>query len=294
MSVPTRRQSGFTLVELLVVIGIIALLLAVLMPALGKARDHANAIKCLSNMRQIGQAYLMHATDHRNHVPTAGLIHAPYNGTPAGLRDQGKIKFIYYNEGSIERPMPMPAALATYLGQKFNASSAQELYREMQTGACQELFVCPTQGLENIPEGYMLCDTSGWNGPLFKSSYIFNEEPLGFLDIPPTYQRGRGNLNRMKQTSDTMMLMEGKVRDGFPWLVIYALKNNTVLEDAFYGNAAGHRSNFEFARHKGRVNMIFMDGHAELVNTTVRPNWTNPQTIKYDKKIYTVPTNGFF
>ena len=294
MSVPSAHRRGFTLVELLVVIGIIALLLAILMPALGKARDHANAIKCLSNMRQIGQAYLMHAADHRNHVPTAGLIHAPWNATPRGLGDQGKVKYMYYSEGAIERPLPMPAALATYLGQKINGSSAQELYQEMKTGPCQELFVCPTQGLENIPEGYMLCDTSGWNGPLFKSSYIFNEEPLGFMDSPPVYQRGRGNLNRMKQTSDTMMLMEGKVRLGFPWLVIYALKNDTVLEDAFNGNAAGDRSNFEFARHKGRVNMIFMDGHAELVVATVRPNFNNPQTVKYAKKIYTVPTNGFF
>ena len=89
MSVPSAHRRGFTLVELLVVIGIIALLLAILMPALGKARDHANAIKCLSNMRQIGQAYLMHAADHRNHVPTAGLIHAPWNATPRGLGDQG-------------------------------------------------------------------------------------------------------------------------------------------------------------------------------------------------------------
>src|SRR5689334_1691852 len=112
MSKRVSRRTAFTLVELLVVIGIIALLIAILMPALSKARDQANMIKCMSNMRQIGQAYLMHASEHRNHVPTAGLIHDPsYNATPAGLGDHTKMYFMYYSEGGIERPLPMPAAL---------------------------------------------------------------------------------------------------------------------------------------------------------------------------------------
>ncbi len=63
------RPRAFTLIELLVVISIIALLVALLLPVLGSARESAQNVQCLSNTRMHGMAFLAYATDSKDHLP---------------------------------------------------------------------------------------------------------------------------------------------------------------------------------------------------------------------------------
>ncbi len=76
----SRSKQAFTLVELLVVIGIIAILIALLLPALNAAREQAKAAQCLSNLRSIGQGMAMYSNDFKGYVVPGFIRKQPAGG----------------------------------------------------------------------------------------------------------------------------------------------------------------------------------------------------------------------
>jgi len=74
-----QRRRAFTLVELLVVIGIIALLISIIMPALNRVRDQAIRVKCMNNLRNIMSAVIMYSSENKGIMP-----YCNWGGMPAG------------------------------------------------------------------------------------------------------------------------------------------------------------------------------------------------------------------
>ena len=127
-------REGFTLVELLVVIGIIAILIAILLPALNKARATAQAIKCQSNLRQLGLGFLSYAADYHYYLPWTGYSDG---STASGNLGPWDDPAYWANAVSIELTRK-----SYYQRQQDAASGGLPL----ATADSNNVFVCPAAG----------------------------------------------------------------------------------------------------------------------------------------------------
>jgi prepilin-type N-terminal cleavage/methylation domain-containing protein/prepilin-type processing-associated H-X9-DG protein len=134
------RTKGFTLVELLVVIGIIALLISILLPSLNKARETANRAKCASNMHQIGLAILLYQNDNQQLYPRTILSTVTTGAGPT------------WGTGNTSpgTPDPFNGLTTTFSANDVTASFFLLLRNEQITPA---VFVCPSSNAESWDYG---------------------------------------------------------------------------------------------------------------------------------------------
>jgi prepilin-type processing-associated H-X9-DG protein/prepilin-type N-terminal cleavage/methylation domain-containing protein len=285
-----RTRFGFTLVELLVVIGIIAVLIAILLPTLGRAREHANSLKCQAQQRQILHAMMLHATDHNGYMPLVGLPWAIPNVIaldPASLEDPRMQRYDYYGSAPENyHLMSVIGALAPQIGQKVNADTRATLEAETQAGTLRRLFVCPSDrnGERATP--------TVWDGGDAYTSYAFNEAALGWgtsviwdgsgmISVPYPHSRLRAKTAKFVHPGELFLFTDAAPRADGGWHVYCDASADLTLRDflvttngpANNPNASmtpppGQCANWDLidtVRHRGRMNVAFADGHVENV-----------------------------
>jgi prepilin-type processing-associated H-X9-DG protein/prepilin-type N-terminal cleavage/methylation domain-containing protein len=282
------KITGFTLVELLVVIGIIALLISILLPSLNKAREAANRAACMSNMRQVGMAAVNFSIEHRGYMPPAGnlLDDTPagnllVNSEPATLGDANRLKYSYYTAGTNTHLLPLPGALAPYMGYKKLSTYGTTEYAKLKADLGNEDGVARYYRCPSVPQRLLTnaawIRTSAGAGPTVPSDFAFNEGLLGFgLGV-----RLKGSIKHVRGPSDVMLLSDGQPRsiNTFKWICVYPVVAGPVtLADALLatnnpdGTKGGHPAAFDKNRHGGMMNVLFADGHASMVQIGISKN----------------------
>jgi prepilin-type N-terminal cleavage/methylation domain-containing protein len=293
-----KSSRAFTLIELLVVVAIIAMLIAILLPSLARAREQAKATKCLSNLRTLGQGVVSFATGHKDRLP--GPLH------PAVYRNQG-IEAL--TDPPYDLP-PMDYNTAKYQQTRFLTYVLRQEFTDSESMAnaiSDEVSRCPITDAINPDENFVQFYKDTGNR-VYPTSYVVNtvgtydphqggalnnvritdpEYYFGWAHWSPSGDSKRPqDLSKIERPAEEWMIADAWYRPSNPNPAFPELQQEGPYQWVWSGEAmpnfAPHHSRRDYtfdgsqarqqssiriraAKDDGETGTVFFDGHAEEV-----------------------------
>jgi prepilin-type N-terminal cleavage/methylation domain-containing protein len=261
-SPPLRKRSAFTLIELLVVIAIIAILAAMLLPALSAAKFRAKNIACVNNLKQLGLANIMYVGDFGRTLP--------YNTSNLWMA----VLLEYDSKVAAVRlcPVANTPTTRTDFSSQYTYGRGDQSWKWFPAGAT----------VTNV-------GSYAWNGWLYSGTYSVSD----LLGLPNSWEYNKES--SITQPANTPVLADAIWTDGWP------TETEGPSGDLYNGDAGVDMGRFTIARHGGRApgpltitsstvipgsdNVLFYEGHVSSTKLSQywtlnwHAGWTQPANI---------------